>query len=149
MKIILMARLDGTMFTRTPVGPVLEDETEDQYLDRLSQANKKGASKVAVMDHAELPAGHQFFKDARRWDGAKVTVDMPVARAIHAERIAEAQVAEVARLKVAERASRITGNTSQAEAQAATVVALEALDLNVLATRIAKAPNPTALKAVQ
>ena len=31
MKIIVMARPDGTMFTRTPVEPMRKAETEDEY----------------------------------------------------------------------------------------------------------------------
>ena len=73
---------------------------------------------------------------------------MPLAREIHAGRIARAQVAEIARLKVEERKERLKGKTTQADAHAATIIALEALDLNVLATQISAAPNPTALNSI-
>ncbi len=73
---------------------------------------------------------------------------MPKARNIHAERMGAAQAAEIARLKVEERKERLKSNTAKADAHAATITALEALDLNVLATQIAAAPNPTALSAI-
>ncbi len=73
---------------------------------------------------------------------------MPKARDIHADRMGVAHAAEIARLKIEERRERLKGNTSQADAHAATVTALEALNLNALATQIANAPNPTALSAI-
>ena len=149
MKIIVMARPDGTMFTRTPVEPHDTDaETEEEYLARLASVNKKGATRVADMDHAELPADHARFKAARRWNGTDVEIDMPKAREIHAEHIATAQAAEIARLKVEERKERLKGNTAKANDHAATIIALEALNLNALATQITAVPNPTALKAI-
>ena len=62
--------------------------------------------------------------------------------------IAAAQAAEIARLKVEERKERLSSNTAQADSHAATITALEALDLNVLATQIAAVPNATALSAI-
>jgi hypothetical protein len=77
-----------------------------------------------------------------------IDIDMPKARDIHAERIAVAQVAEIAYLKVEERKERLKGNTAQADDHAVVLTALEALDLNVLAIQIAAAPNPTALNTI-
>ncbi len=92
--------------------------------------------------------GSQTVDNALEWDGSKIVVNMPAARGIHAGRIAVAQAAEIARLKVEERKERLSSNTAKADAHAATVTALEALDLNVLAMQIAAAPNPTALSAI-
>ena len=92
--------------------------------------------------------GSQAADNALEWDGAKIVVNMPAARSVHAGRVAVAQAAEIARLKVEERAERLKSNTAKANAHAATITALEALDLNVLATQIGAAPNATALSAI-
>ncbi len=133
----------GIVLPDDPDAPDAQDVIAKWHPDDQAQV-----SAVREIVEDDIPA-FSIFKDAWRDTGAEIEIDMPTARLAHAERIAHAQTTEIARLKVAERASRLTGNTTQAEAQAATVVALEALDLNVLATRIAKAPNPTALKAIQ
>ncbi len=157
MKIVIFNNPDGTITVRVPVqNPLPESdaarrsgETEDEHFERLvSGPNRKGGSRVAVIEDTDLPIGHSDFKAARRWDGVKVTVDMPTAREIHAESIAVVQAAEIARLKIEERSERLKSNTTQADSHAATITALEALDLNVLATQIAAAPNPTALSAI-
>ena len=83
MNILIMARPDGTMFTRTTVEPRKKGENMAAYNQRLSLARpEKGAVMVDAFDHTLLPSGHQHFKDARRWDGAAVIVDMPAARVI-------------------------------------------------------------------
>lgn len=97
---------------------------------------------------AETDIPNDFFQGAWRDDGLTLSTDMAKARDIHADRIAVAQAAEIARLKVEERKERLKSNTTKADDHAATIIALEALNLNVLATQIAVAPNPTALKAI-
>ena len=111
-----------------------------------TQSVPPAAIDVRIIDDTTLPT--RTFRNAWRQSGVIVSVDMPLAREIHAGRIAQAQVAEIARLKVEERKERLKGNTAQADAHAATATALEALDLNVLATQIGAAPNPTALSAI-
>ena len=73
---------------------------------------------------------------------------MPQAREIHIEHILLAQNKEITRLKVEERRERLKNNTAKASDHAATIIALEALDFNVLATQIVNASSPTALSAV-
>lgn len=80
--------------------------------------------------------------------GPQIDVDLMKARAIHVERIVGAQASEIARLQVSERRERLLGNAAKGAAHAANRAALEALDLNTLATRIQAAPNPTALASV-
>ena len=92
--------------------------------------------------------GGQPANNALEWDGAEIAVNMSSARDIHAGRMARAQATEIARLKVEERVERLKGSTAQANVHAAMITALEALNLNVLATRIAAASNPTALSAI-
>ena len=112
-----------------------------------AQAVPGNATDIQLIDSAKVPTD-RTFRNAWRQSGGVFSVDMPQAREIHAERIALAQVAEIARLKVEERKERLKGKTAQADAHAATLVALEALDLNVLATQISSAPNPTTLNAI-
>ena len=88
------------------------------------------------------------FRDAWQHGGTSIDVDMPKARAIHAEKIAVAQTAEIARLKPEERKERLMGNTAQANQHAADTTALEALNLGALATQIQNAATPNALKAI-
>ncbi len=104
------------------------------------------ATDIVVVDDSVLP--NRDFRNAWRNSGGVVSVDMPHAREIHADRIAHTQAAEIARLKIEERREHLKGNTTQADKHAADLVALEALDLNVLATQIAAAPNPVALNAI-
>ncbi len=104
------------------------------------------ATDVQTIDVSNLPA--RTFRNAWRQSGGVVSVDMPAARDLHAGRIASAHAAEIARLKIKERKERLKGKTTQANAHAATVIALEALNLNTLATQIGNAPNPTALSAI-
>ena len=73
---------------------------------------------------------------------------MVAAREIHAEHIATAQIAQIARLKIKELTERLLSKTAQADQHAADITALETPDLSVLATRIANTATPTALKAI-
>ena len=112
-----------------------------------SQSVPLGAADIQIIDSGNVPSD-RTFRNAWRQSGGVFSTDMPLAREIHAGRIARAQVAEIARLKVEERKERLKGKTTQADAHAATIIALEALDLNVLATQISAAPNPTALNSI-
>lgn len=110
------------------------------------------AQDVEIMEEAlisQTRVGDRDFRNALEKPGlGPPTVNMPKAREIHADRIALTQATEIARLKIEERKERLKGNTAQADSHAATITALEALDLNVLATQIANAPNLTALSAI-
>ncbi len=125
-----------------------EGKTEDEAIaDVQAKDVPFDATNIEVIEIALLP--NREFRDA--WEKMGIgtpVVNMPTAREIHAERIAIAQAAEIARLKVEERKERLKSNTTQADNHAATITALEALDLNVLATQIAAAANPTALSAI-
>lgn len=137
-----------------PDGQQPEDQiTEDQAMQLIADKDvPPSASNVVIVDMTDLPSKADGFFDAWERDltpGPNViSVNMPKARAIHAGRLGEAQGVEIARLKVEERRERLKGNTAQANAHAAIATALEALDLNQLATRIATAPNSVALSAV-
>ena len=140
MEKILFTRPDGGVTVVTPAQGVSIETV-------LARSIPPDATDVTVVDSAVLPSD-RTYRSAWRQSGATVNVDMPLARDIHAERIAVAQAAEIAHLKVEERKERLRDNTAQADSHAATVTALEALDLNVLATQITNAPNPTALSAI-
>lgn len=105
------------------------------------------ATDVKMVEADDVPSD-RTFRNAWRQSGGVFSTDMPAAREIHAECIERCHTAEIERLKVTKRRERIKGNTTQADAHVATQTALEALDLNALATRIGNAPNPTALKAI-
>ena len=120
-----------------------QESARPEWLPAILESTEQAISDDEFSFHGSRATGN-----ALKWDGIKIVVDMPAARGIHADHMANAQVAEIARLRVEERKERLKGNTTQADTHAATVVALEALDLNALATQIAAAPNPTALSAI-
>ena len=132
----------GRVLPNAPGAPDAQDIIAKWHPDH--QAAVTGVREINDSDIPSLAA----FKDGWRDDGVNITIDMPTARETHADHIAIAQAAEIARLKVEERKERLKSNTAQADDHAATVIALEALDLNVLATQIAAAPNTTALDAI-
>jgi len=156
MKIIMYETADGRLhirgkrtahFVNRFSGETFEEQDDaaaQHIIDNLMPAD---AINIVAADDPTFPSS-KVFRNAWRKAGAVVSVDMPVAREIHAERIAAAQIAEIALLKVEERKERLKGNTAQADAHAATVTVLDALDLNVLATRIANAANPMTLTAI-
>jgi len=153
-KRIVYSRPDGGVSVVSPAPEyiaqlVTEGATEDEAIAIVQEKDvPPDATNIEVMEFALLPSSREF-RNAWEKPGLGVpTVAMAKAREIHAERIAIAQAAEIARLKVEERKERLKSNTAQADAHAATITALEALDLNVLATQIAAAPNPTALSAI-
>ena len=146
---IVYTRPDGGMSVVNPAPEFLAKFTT--LLEGMAAIQAKSvpsdATDAQLIDSADvLP--DRTFRDAWRQSGGLLAVDMSLAREIHAERIAAAQAAEIARLKVEERKERLKGNTAQANDHAATATALEALDLNALATRITNAPNVAVLKAV-
>ncbi len=146
---IRYTRPDGGVSVIVPAPEfVARFNTEDDAFEAIKARSVPAtATSIVEIDVANLPPNREF-RNAWRVSGGSVDVDMPLARGVHAERIANAQVAEIARLKVEERKERLKGNTSQADTHATTVTALEALDLNVLATQIGAAPNPKALSAI-
>ncbi len=128
-----------------------QESARSEWLPGLLRATEQNITVTEFGFHGSRTtdgARGQFADNALEWDGTKIVVNMPKAREVHAGRIAVAQVAKIARLKVKERRGHLQGNTAQADSHAATVTVLEALDLNALATRIANAPNPTALLAI-
>ncbi len=156
MKIIMYETADGQLHIRGKRGKDFVDQFSGETFEERDDAAAQhiidnlmpaDALNIQVLDDPAFPTD-KTFRDAWEVSGATISVNMPKAREIHAERIAVAQAAEIARLKVEERKERLKGNTSQGDTHVADIVALEALDLNVLATQIANAPNPAALKAV-
>ena len=149
MKKILFTRPDGGASIVHPAPDArLDTETEDEFVARIAISDVPAdALNVQIIEQSEVPTD-RAYRNAWRQSAGVISVDMPAAREIHAGRIAIAQVAEIARLKIEERKERLKGNTSLADSHAATVTALEALDLNTLATQIAAVPNPTALLAI-
>ncbi len=142
---IIFTRSNGEITVRN----LLPGAMAQDFTNAIQHAidSGKAVDTPVVVDQTDIPAD-RIFRNAWRRSGGTVLVDMPLARDIHAGRIATAQVAEIARLKVEERKERLKGNMVKANAHAATVTALEALDLNVLAMQIANAPNPIALSAI-
>lgn len=139
---------DRIVYTRPDGGVSIVMPTGDVSIVKVFTKDvPPDATDAQIIDSGDLLTD-RTFRNAWHQSGGIISVNMPLAREIHAGRIAHAQIAEIARLKVDERAERLKGNTAQANAHAATVTALEALDLNVLATQIANAPNPTALRAI-
>ncbi len=155
-KLIIWTRADGGLglFAPAPEFVARFDGEDAALADIQPRVVPPGATDVTIVRRADLNGNE--LDDWHHSDPAenaavivagKIEIDMPRARALHAKRIAAAWAAETARLKVAERGARLAGNSAQADQHAATVTALEALDLSGLATQIADATNPTALKA--
>lgn len=145
-----IARIMRT-YKLSPNGNVsLNDPDAPDAQDMIAQwhpNDQAAVTGVREINDSDIPS-FIAFKDAWRDDGINITINMPTAREIHAEHLANAQAAEIARLNVEERRERLKANIAQANQHAADQTALEALDLNVLATQIQTAPNPTALAAV-
>jgi hypothetical protein len=106
MKILVMARADGTLFTRTPAqnpkpgspeALARIGETEIQTIERISKQNTKGAKLVHVCDHKAIAEGHQHFKGARRWNKVKDCVEVDMALA-HVEKMKQIRAARDERL---------------------------------------------------
>ena len=149
MKRIIYTRPDGGVSVVNPAPNArLVTETEDEFVERIRAKDVPvDASDVQIVEESAL-TNDRRFRNAWRQTAGVISVDMPAARAIHSERIANAQVAEIARLKVEERKERLLSNTAKADQHAADLTALEALALNMLATQIQAAPNTTALVAI-
>ncbi len=147
-KRIVYKRPDGGVSVVCPAPNARNSgESETDFVARISaKVVPIDAANIEVMEASTLPG--REFRNAWEKPGAGIAVSMPKARDIHAEHMGRAHAAEISRLKVEERSERLKGNTTQADAHAATVTALEALDLNVLATQIAAVPNPAALSAI-
>ena len=123
-------------------------ETEDEAMaDLLIRDVPNDAVDAQIIDQTDVPTNREF-RNAWKQSAGVFSVDMPQAREIHIEHILLAQNKEITRLKVEERRERLKNNTAKASDHAATIIALEALDFNVLATQITNADNPTALSAV-
>lgn len=168
MKVIVFTLGDGRT-ALTPASPIIVNrlmegglsETDaieaigDHAVLRQQQIGAGPITNRKTLDDVDIPevdyvtGVHGEFRDAldNIAPGPPV-VNISKAREIHAERIAIAQAAEIARLQVEEHKEQLKGDTARANDHAVTVSALEALDLNVLATQIAAAPNPTALSTV-
>ncbi len=149
VKRIVYTRLDGRISVINPAPEyVASFETEDEAMaDLLIRDVPNDAVDAQIINEIDVPLNREF-RNAWRQSTGVFSVDMPQAREIHIEHILAAQNKEVARLKVEERRERLKNNTSKANDHAATIVALEGLDLNIFATQITNAGNPAALSAV-
>ena len=149
MKIIICTMPNGWMHITSPNPRFLASFASEQEGLAAIMSSDIPAECVnpEIIDNSILPSSGEFRAAWRRTPSG-VEIDMIKARVIIARYLALAHAAEIARLKVAEPEERLNGNTAQADQHAADLVALEALDLNVLATQIAAAPNPTALRAI-
>ncbi len=135
-------------------------KTEDEAIaiiqanafDHLPDRGFGPPEDAEVMEASAIPQsqpGDREFRNALEKPGlGPPVINMSKARDIHAGRIASAQIAEIARLKVEERKERLKGNTAQANQHAADITALEAPNLGALATQIAAATTPQGLKAI-
>ncbi len=148
-RVIVYERPDGGVTSVSPAPNNQQPgESDDDFLLRvIAEAVPPDATNVEIILRSNLPSS-DFHNAWVKTGIGPPTVDMVKAREIHAERIAVAQAADIAYLKVEERKERLRGNTTKADAHAATAVALEALNLNTLATQIGNAPNATALRAI-
>lgn len=105
------------------------------------------AVDITVVDSTTLLTD-RTFRDAWVQAAGNITVDMPKARAIHAVHMAQIKVSETARLILAEVELRLQGNTVEADNAVTDKATLDGFNLSSLATQMAAAPNPTALKAI-
>lgn len=153
-KRIVYSRPDGGISVVCPAPGriaelMAEGMTEDAAIVAIqAKSVPADAINIEVMERALIPVSREFRNAWQKPGLGAPVINMVKAREIHAERIAVAQAAEIARLKIEERKERLKGNTAQADAHAATVTTLEALNLNALASQIAVTPTPEALKAV-
>jgi hypothetical protein len=106
-----------------------------------------GSTDVNVVTDGAIPTD-RTFRGAWEQTAGSITVDMPKARAVHAVSMAQAKVAESARLELAEEELILLSKTGEAAQAAADKAAVDGLNLATLATQMAAAPNPTALKAI-
>ena len=153
-KRIVYSRPDGGVSVVCPAPEyieklMVEGATEDEAIAIVQAKDAPpDATNIEVMEFASLPSSREFRNAWEKPGQGAPVVAMAKAREIHAEHMGQAQAVEIARLKIEQRKERLKGSTAQADSHAATITALEALDLNVLAVQIANAPNPTALSAI-
>jgi len=164
-KRIVYRRSDGIVEIVSPglsrmAALMAEGKTEDEAIaivqanafSKLSDRGFGPPEDFEILEAAAIPEtqpGNREFRDALEKPGmGPPVVNMPKARDIHGGRIASSQANEIARLKVEERKERLKGSTTQADQHAADIIALEALDLSTLATRIQAAAMPQALTAI-
>jgi len=145
MDVIVFTRADGNLTVRNlPLGA-----TDQDFARAIQHAIDSGkAADMPIRGNETIRPVDHTFRNAWMITDGSISTDMSKAREIHADHIVNAQTIQMARLKVEERKERLRGNIAQADQHAADTTALEALDLNVLATRIANAATPQALKAI-
>lgn len=129
---------------------VIYDETEAEFLARIQAgAVPSDAADVEIVEQATIPKDRWFRSAwAKPVSGGAIEIDMPKAREIQAAKICRARGKEIIRLQREEDKARLVGQTADADKHAADRAALETMDLAAVATSIAGASNPTALKAV-
>jgi hypothetical protein len=84
MKKIIYTRPDGGLSVVHPApNAKKEDESEDQFIERLVQKDVPAdATNVRVVEAAAIPSDRSF-RDAWKDEAGAIAVDMPKAREIH------------------------------------------------------------------
>lgn len=88
MKVIVYRRPDSGVSVVYPVINTIGEEsgmTEEKALERAMKKLPKDAYGVSVIDASLLP--DRAFRDAWRWDGSTLDIDMVKARAIHRKKL--------------------------------------------------------------
>lgn len=147
-KRIIYTRPDGGCAVFTPSDNFLgRFKTGAQGLAAArARAIPAGAVNVRTIEKTDLP--DRAFRNAWRWDGAAVAIDLPLAREIHADHLAGAMEAEDADLARVEETARLAGRAADAATAAAARAALANLDRTALGSQIAAASTPADLLAV-
>ncbi|KKL75151.1 hypothetical protein LCGC14_2057750 [marine sediment metagenome] len=151
-KRIIYTRSDGSV---SVVGPAPEfvanfDGTEAEAIAFIQAKDVPAdAVDVEIVEQATIPTD-RWFRDAwtRPVGGGSINIDMPRAREIQAERIQVARQRAIRYFQDEEDMARLTGRAPKADQHAADRASLEAMNLTAVATRVAGAANPTALKAI-
>lgn len=95
MKRIVYTRPDGGVSVVVPAPKAKHaDETEAEFLARISAAIPQGASDITVCDEAEIPSDRTYRDAWERGSAALVTVSMTKAKEIQRGRLRDARPAK-------------------------------------------------------
>ncbi len=152
-KRVVYTKPGGTVSVLQPMDEAIdkriaEGMTEDEAIaDIQAKDVPLGGFNAIVIEFALLP--DRIYRDAWSRVGPSLpTVAMPKARTIHSGRISKNIGREIARLKLSEQAAALDGRTADAANDLATRTGIESLNLAIIATQIANAATPNALKAI-
>ncbi len=150
-KIVYKRASDGGISVVSPSETFLAKfSTEAEGIAAAQAKSVPGdAVDVAVVESTEIPTNREFRNAwTRAPGGGPVSIDMPAAREIHADRMARSQVVEIVRLNKEERLATLAGRTADAAKHASDRSAIENEDQTALANQISNAPNTTVLSNI-